>query len=639
MASSDPISVSPAQATPRHWLGSLIFPVLLTITCLCVLVPFSPHLPSAGLDHSWQFGMNQAVAQGLVLGRDIVFTFGPYASIATKSYNPATDGMMIWGSLCFALSFTLTVLLNFRDSHRIIKALLLLTLVCFAGDFDVLVFAHAFFAGLYIISRDVDEHPRQWRTIGCLLVILLPFGLAPLIKGSFILVYAAVAAWAFLHLLIRKNPVSALVLITAPLIYMAIFWFLADQELENILNYFRTMKFIIAGYTDAMSTNGPFFEPVMVIITSFIFGRIIIRKNSSDFYAKWFSVLILASTIFVAWKAGHVRQDAHAITTGVFVIYLGLYFLKARHKAKRYYFVISILSLVNVTVPLYNHSTEAIKYIIPNALNPYVSAWDGLRSRFADNRALARSFASATAQIATAAGLPVLPGTCDIYSHGQSALIASGNQWNPRPVFQSYSAYTPALAELNNAHLSGGAAPDNLFFNVEPIDQRFPALEDGLSWPTILKNYRPAGFAGTYLILKKQSTSPVVLPPPVIQAQHALGEIVAVPQGSGPIFVRIKFRQGILGKLADLLLKSAKLRMWVMLDDGSVEQFRLIAGMTETGFLISPLVRSAADFAHLYTDPGALDGKRVRSLAIVSYGLPGAWRGKYDIAFLPLPSP
>ena len=59
--------------------------------------------------------------------------------------------------------------------------------------------------------------------------------------------------------------------------------------------------------------------------------------------------------------------------------------------------------------------------------------------------------------------------------------------------------------------------------------------------------------------------------------------------------------------------------------------------MAETGFLISPLVSSAADFEHLYTDLQALDGKRVQSLSIVSFGHVGAWRGAYEIDFIPLP--
>jgi len=39
--------------------------------------------------------MNQAIAQGLSFGDDIVFTFGPYASVYTQLYHPATVRLMV----------------------------------------------------------------------------------------------------------------------------------------------------------------------------------------------------------------------------------------------------------------------------------------------------------------------------------------------------------------------------------------------------------------------------------------------------------------------------------------------------------------------------------------------------------------
>ena len=641
MALPDLVGPSSAWSAARLWAGLLVFPVLIVLTCLCGLVPFSPYMPMAGLDPSWVFGMNQAIAQGLVLGRDIVFTYGPYAAVATKSYHPATDGLMIWGALCFALSFALALLLHLRNSHWIIKALMVLALAFLPVNFDAVVFSHAFLAGLYVLGRDVEERPGQLRTIGCLLVLLLPFGLAPLVKGSFILSYAAVAALSCLYLLSRRNWTGAAMLAALPLIYMVLFWVAADQRIENIPVYFTSLIPIIAGYTDAMLTSGPLNETFVSLITVSIFVYVILISSEKTKINKYTQIAIFLSAFLMAWKAGYVRQDGHTVITGMFMVYTGIVIFNSSYKHKEIKFSAGFIFLIllNIVLPLANHHPEVIRFMNPLVFNQINNASRGLNNRLADNTQMEGAFIRTTGEIATAAALPVLPGTSDIYSYGQSALIASGNQWNPRPVFQSYSAYTPALAEMNNAHLSGEGAPDNLFFAVQPIDGRFPALEDGLSWPTILQNYRPAGFAGEYLILKKQSASPVVLPQPPIKAQHALGEIVAVPPGSGPMFARIKFRKSIVGKIADLALKSAKLRLWVMLDDGTVSQYRLIAGMTETGFLISPLVGSAADFAQLYSNPGALDGKRVRSLSIVSFGLPGAFREEYEIAFLPLSSP
>jgi hypothetical protein len=39
-----------------------------------------PFFPYAGLDSAWTYAMNEAVAHRMVFGRDIIFTFGPYAS-------------------------------------------------------------------------------------------------------------------------------------------------------------------------------------------------------------------------------------------------------------------------------------------------------------------------------------------------------------------------------------------------------------------------------------------------------------------------------------------------------------------------------------------------------------------------------
>ena len=45
--------------------------IVLLITTIAKFVPFSPAMPAAGLDPSWVFGLNQAVAQGLSFGKEI----------------------------------------------------------------------------------------------------------------------------------------------------------------------------------------------------------------------------------------------------------------------------------------------------------------------------------------------------------------------------------------------------------------------------------------------------------------------------------------------------------------------------------------------------------------------------------------
>ena len=87
-----------------------------------------------------------------------------------------------------------------------------------------------------------------------------------------------------------------------------------------------------------------------------------------------------------------------------------------------------------------------------------------------------------------------------------------GNQWSPRPVLQSYSAYTKELSLQNAAHLLGERAPRNVLFNVQPIDNRLPSLEDGSSWPVLLANYLPSRISNQFVYLVKLNAEGAIRP-------------------------------------------------------------------------------------------------------------------------------
>src|SRR5262249_8899468 len=95
-------------------------------------------------------------------------------------------------------------------------------------------------------------------------------------------------------------------------------------------------------------------------------------------------------------------------------------------------------------------------------------------------------YALATQPVQKQLTLPTPRGTVDLYPSALGYVVANGWSYAGRPVFQSYSAYTGALAELNASHLRGADAPDTIFFGVQPIDGRFPSLDDSLSWPELL---------------------------------------------------------------------------------------------------------------------------------------------------------
>lgn len=240
--------------------------------------------------------------------------------------------------------------------------------------------------------------------------------------------------------------------------------------------------------------------------------------------------------------------------------------------------------------------------------------------------------------------LPKLAGTVDLYPTDQGALIASGNHWNPRPILQSYSAYTPQLAEWNRQHLLGASAPDHIYFKVDPIDERVPSLDDGPSWPTLLQRYVPRAMQGDYLVLDRQSLpaadTPATPAADMPMAEYSLGQWVDVPPDRGALMVHMDIRPTLYGKLALLLFKPSQLRIDLELADGTRLNYRLVSTMARAGFLITPLVRDSSDFVMLYGDPALLAGARVVRLRVQPLlGLDGIWQHRFGIGFSPLIRP
>ena len=79
--------------------------LLLCLGSAFAFIPLAPSFPEATLDSGWAFAINVAMAKGLVLGRDVVFTFGPYADLYSTQYSPATDMRILAGGSLLAAAF------------------------------------------------------------------------------------------------------------------------------------------------------------------------------------------------------------------------------------------------------------------------------------------------------------------------------------------------------------------------------------------------------------------------------------------------------------------------------------------------------------------------------------------------------
>jgi hypothetical protein len=214
--------------------------------------------------------------------------------------------------------------------------------------------------------------------------------------------------------------------------------------------------------------------------------------------------------------------------------------------------------------------------------------------------------------------LPQLTGATDIYSYDQAIVFAHRYPYQPRPVIQSYAAYTPELAAMNAAHLRSARAARNVIFRIAPIDGRFPALEDGLSWPELLTRYDLRAVTDRFAILEKSDAPRSYQLRPVRRQLVRFGEVVGLSVRSEfPVWVEFGIRPTLAGRMASVLHKPPVLMIKVTTESGRASEHRLVPGMAKAGFLLSPLINDHLDFAALaIADRSKLDRERVATFEL-----------------------
>jgi len=630
-ASGLPRSRPPGSRLRAAWLA------LLLLTAACVLIPLDPVQPSAGLDPSWVLAMNEAVARGLGFGRDLILTFGPFASVFTRAYHPATDTSMLVASACLALGLWVGIARLTAGRATAWPLAFALVLSFALPSRDVLMFAIPLIAALVVLDPR-DDGARDGGPSAFVLVLLFaPLGLLPLSKGSLIVPCAVAALLSMVRLALDRRYARALVVPGSIMVAALVAWLLSGQSLGNLGPYLAGLGPVTSGYTEAMALDGPgdeiaaFLAAAAVVLAGLPMPRAPGRSGS-----RLLAMLALGAFLFVAFKSAFVRHDAHALIGSQALLLAALLcgvLLGARRALLGFVAAAAAFAFIEA-----RYVDDVAQAAVRHAAAVYRTSWDGLVARTVGPQGPAQAFDAAMAVLRAEARLPVMTGTADVYSFDQAHLIASGNAWSPRPVLQSYVAYTPSLIARNREHLLGARAPDNVVFRIEPIDGRLPALEDGASWPVLLRDYEPVALSPDTVLLRRRPvrSAPADAAPPA-RGESGFGERIAVPAGDGPVFVRLDIRPTRLGMLLGLLYKPSRLELELALENGSTVRHRIVSGMASSGFVLSPHVAATADFAALWGDAEHLPGRRVLAMTVRTAGWTDrGWVQRFGVAFEPI---
>lgn len=604
------MTASPTTPTPaaRPWFGRLLLYLLLVV----VIFTF-PNPPAPDLDASWRMALGQFLLEGLQFGHDVVFTYGPLGFLMGKTYYgsaPLFASLLLW-QLFAALVFARIIMLwgeRLAGKARFFYyGFFLLFGIPYEDALHMLMIALTGFELFRRLGR-----PRSWGTVLLLLLLALLGG----IKFTNLLLGLLIVLIAIAHELWHRRGRDAARLAAWYAGGFLTIWLLCRQSLAVLPEYFINSWHVSQGYQAVMgiaTPPAPLLKglSVLVIVALYAAGNLWSHPDRPRTLAR---TTLLGAFIYLNWKHGFVRADGHMI--GFFyaallpIVTFPLLLDDAagpRRALRRWVLVATgVLCLLGVR--------DALTGVVDQALGGFQGkVWDNL-NRAANLADVRVSYDNKLGHERTGADMPrtrevVGRGSVDFIGYDQAYALFNGFHYTPRPVFQSYSAYTPELARLNADFYRSTRAPDFVLLRVNTIDERLPAMDDSAVLYLISHRYEYVLSEKSFLLWRKKpgAFDPAPLAPVPLQTRDlALGQAWDLTEYQDrKLWLRVDLAPSLLGRLRNFFYKPPHVYLDVTDATGKTSSYRMAPPIGRAGFILSPVVEDLMSYINFTAgEPG-----------------------------------
>ena len=627
-------SASPSirASGPRWSLLRVLETLALTLAVTSTLVSF-PGPPGTNLDASWQEMMIYAHARGMQFGRDIAFTWGPWGYL-WGSYHLGAAGaapLLAW-RVAASAGVALALVLLTRSLAPWRRLLFAAVFMAFNWFFlDVAFFDLITLIGIAGLMRR-GAPLYQLAAWACVL------GALSQIKFTYLVLSAAAVGAAAACLACRRSWRGSASVAVAYAVSLAAAWVGAGQNLGNLWAYVRHSAEIASGYGDAMGVD----EAPAV----FLCGAALAAACAAFAWKAWRGIpergfgrcagAFLAFAMALMWKEGFTRADGHVMGFFAFILTLLPAVPSLLFPGRRWhpFEAAALLCLLGMAA-----ADPGTLRRVPRI------AWERMYGSTAATLRLGSlpgEWERSLGEAAIPAALPAIAaavgrGTVDVYNCLTGAAILNGMNLAPRPVFQSYSAYTPALERLNLRAYQSGRAPDFLLWGDDRVDGRYPGQDDALLIAALRPHYEPLFPEGGFWLLRRVSALTGAEPERrlILSARVRLSEeVVLPPQRDQAIWLRADAVANALGRARAVLYKPARIDIVTTDDEGQRRSWRLVPRTARDGLVLVPMLQGGNDLALLLRGQA---NSWVRSFHFEAPGSQGEFWSHVDVGVFGMP--
>lgn len=572
------------------------------------------HLPNPGLDPSWGIGINWAHVNNFQFGTDAVFTYGILGFLG----HPLTLDYNLW-----KMSIIFSVLTNF---------LLIFSSYLLLREFCARWYHYVFLIPILLVILPVTA--PQWKMLISLSLFLYLILVQKSTPGTHLLYLSAIGfglavnslikfdmLWNSLYLIVafcsigfisKRNIKQGAILIISFILSFWAIWLTMQQHPENILPYLRGGFELTRGYSEAMAISGPLWHVIVGCISLLFIMMVGVyffihkRRDLVIFF------ILTGFTLFSVFKSGFVRHDTHVlIFLAVCALFLGFILglltdeLKTS-KMKPFMTFNIILCLAMIASFMASICIIAPWALQANVISNAPSTELSLRL-MSDETLFDNLVASRKESIKDIYPLKLTlidrinNQSVDIFPWDVALCWTYDLNWSPRPVFQSYTAYTPYLDTINNQHfVADEGSPKNILYAYSSIDGRYPLFEEPKTFRTILNNYSYVDQSSGFIHLNR-SSRPVGEAEDIGLKTVKMGEPIGIPEYNGEVFGHIDVQYTLLGNLMKSIYKPEPVYVQFQLKDGITSQwYRFIPDNAVNGLFLSQYVGDADTLAWIF---------------------------------------
>src|SRR5690348_6658537 len=569
------------------------------------------------LDASWQQVLSWGIAHHEQWGRDLVFTYGPLGFMGYDGkFDPATYWTTLSLQLALAAAAALLLIDNLRNLPAICGAVFALGSVILGWSWSTSS-ALIIIYPLAAMSLERVAHSTGTSKLHRYAIVAALGALAaalPLLKFS---VFPLWLVWLpFGLFVLRRSDRRMLVLAftLASTLAPIIIWLACGQQLANFGAWLKWSWQLAEYYPSAMQTEPKYPITDWVALGATVYWLLVLAVfawRARRFPGTVAVYALFAATFVLSYKAGMTRagDGGHVMfvistCTLCAPLLAGIWYQAEGSNAPRtmlamFIFAALSLPLMNISgaYPIYSleqayHGSYTYAYA-KQQIQYFLHPRDQFQMRL-------KQWRQDRSQIA----LPLIKDTVgqdsvDILLNDQSVLLANNLNYRPRPAFQSYSAYSAKLAELNAAFFKSKRAPNWVMLNWRASGDDYPTSEDSRALLRVLQLYSPLLAEGDYLLFHRNAgpapTRADTHPAVVLPLHPNAATTVPVPT-SDAWFAKFNVKLSLYGKVAALLFREPQVTIEVGFSDGSSKRYTIARDIARSGFMLSPALDSNASY-------------------------------------------